>query len=214
MSGANFGTAGPQELADMPLTGLDRAVAGAGQGIAQQVMTPGALMKPNPYESERGSERWQWYEDAKNRAELNWAPEMALNMMGTGGIMGVPVKGAEKALGSGIVRPFMKQPNELYHVVGPEYEAGQPLRSLYSRKGNAAYDEYAARWPEAGDLVQYHPHQNFFYDKLADAENHAADFGGKVLKIDPQKVEGLNFDKNEGFWTTREDVSPDAFLNK
>ena len=28
MSGANFGTAGPQELADMPLTGLDKAVQG------------------------------------------------------------------------------------------------------------------------------------------------------------------------------------------
>ena len=39
MSGANFCTAGPQELADMSLTGLDNMGAGAGQGIAQQVMT-------------------------------------------------------------------------------------------------------------------------------------------------------------------------------
>ena len=39
MGGANFGTASPQEEADMPLTGLDRLVQGAGSGIARTVMT-------------------------------------------------------------------------------------------------------------------------------------------------------------------------------
>jgi hypothetical protein len=140
--------------------------------------------------------------------------EAATLPMGTGAIAGVPVRAGEAVLGSGAVRGvesgMRETPQELYHVVGEDYKSGDPLRSLYSRKGNAAYDEYAARWPEAGDLVQYHPHQNFFYDTLADAQNHASDFGGKILKVEPSKVEGLHFDKNEGFWTTRDDVPPDA----
>ena len=85
MSGANFGTAGPQELADMPMTGLDKAVQGGVSGIAQQAMVPGQLAKPNPYPE--GSEQWSWYNDQKSKAETQWAPEMAMTLAGGAGVV-------------------------------------------------------------------------------------------------------------------------------
>lgn len=116
------------------------------------------------------------------------------------------------------ISPMNSGPKELYHVVGPEYEPGQPIRSLYSRKKEAAYDEYAQRWPEAGDLVQDHPHKVFFYDNIKDAEDHAAMFGGSILRVNPSKVDGLYLDKLEkshgrpGFYATASDVPPDAIF--
>lgn len=192
----SFGTGSPTETAQQP-SGLGMLASGAYDylgNLAKRAMGNSA--------------------QAVQGGAYNPAPslEAAMLSMGTGAIAGVPLRGTETVLGSGLVRPNMKPPSELYHVAGPEYSAGEPLKSLYARKGPAAYDEYAARWPEAGDLVQYHPHQNFFYHTMEDAQNHAADFGGKILKIDSSKVDGLHFDKNEGFWTTREDVHPEAFL--
>jgi hypothetical protein len=76
------------------------------RGVAEMIKAPGALMKPNPYPE--GSEAWHWYNDQRSQAETTWAPGMALNTMGTGGIMGVPVKGGEVALGAGAVRKVSK----------------------------------------------------------------------------------------------------------
>lgn len=100
-------------------------------------------------------------------------------------------------------------PDALYHVVGPEWEPGQPLQSLYRQHKDAAYDIYSERWPDAGDLSQYHPHYTMFYDKLEDARQHPGE--GRILKIDPAKVD-LRFDQLEppGYWITSEDVPPDA----
>lgn len=126
----------------------------------------------------------------------------------------IPSQSGEMVLGSGMVRTGAA-PTELYHVVGPEYEGG-PLRSLYARKGDAAYDEFAQRWPEAGDLGQDHAHKVMFYDKLEDALSHADAFGGKVLRVDPSMVDALYLDTLEksygspGFYATRSDVPAEA----
>jgi hypothetical protein len=131
--------------------------------------------------------------------------DVALSTVG-GGMLGAERGALGMAGGKGI-------PKELYHVAGPEYQSGSPLQSLYRRLGNEAYDEFAKRWPEAGDLGQYHAHNTFFYDNLADALDHADNFGGKVLKVDPSQVGGLTRDKlerphgaKEGYFVTTEDV--------
>ena len=142
--------------------------------------------------------------------------EAATLPMGMGAIAGVPMRAGEMALGAGAVRSVkstaMEAPKELYHVVGPDYAAGEPLRSLYSRLGDDAYEEFAKRWPDAGDLALDHPHKTFFFTDAKAAAQHADDFGGQVLRVDPSKVEGLLWDKleNPGYWVTRSDVPPDA----
>ena len=107
---------------------------------------------------------------------------------------------------------------ELFHVVGDDWREGQPLQSLHRRLGDEAYDVFVERWPDAGDLGQYHAHEIFFYETHEDALDHAANFGGRVVKVDSAKVNGLMRDKlevpigREGFWSTQEDVPPDAIL--
>ena len=118
---------------------------------------------------------------------------------------------------AGTLKGGMKPPSELYHVAGSGYKAGQPLQSLYKRLGDKAYEAYAERWPEAGDMGQYHAHQTFFYDNLKEAQEHVEAFGGQVIKVDPSKVKGLSRDnleipygKKEGYWVTGEDVPANA----
>lgn len=115
-------------------------------------------------------------------------------------------------MGAGMKRVL---PEELFHVVGKKYKEGQPLLSLYKQHGNKAYDMFNKRWPDAGaDMGVYHANQTMFYDNLKDAQEHAQTYGGKVLKVDPKKVNELFFDEAEkpGFWSTRESVDPDAFV--
>lgn len=143
--------------------------------------------------------------------------EAALTAM-TGGVGGVPARAGETVLGAGPVLKSgaMKAPSELYHVVGSDYTEGQPLKTLYSRLGDKAYDVFAEKWPESGDLGQYHAHRNFFYDNAEDAAQHADVFGGRVLRVDPSKVNDLYLDTLEksyqkpGFWATKSDVPADA----
>lgn len=105
--GAPLISGGPQVSAGMPWANrlADRLPSAVMGGLAQTVQTPGALMAPNPYPE--GSEAWQYYENQKSDIASQWAPAMALNTMGTGAIVGVPVKGAETVLGAGPVRPKM-----------------------------------------------------------------------------------------------------------
>ena len=159
MSGANFGTASPQELADMPLTGLDKAVQGAGQGIAQQVMTPGALMKPNPYESERGSERWQWYEDAKNKAEMNWAPEMAMTLAGGAGV--VPAEANSLRMGI-----------KAYHGSPHDFDAFD-LSKIGTGEGAQAYGHGLY-------FAESEPTAKFYRDNLSRDKDRILETGGSL----------------------------------
>ena len=65
-------------------------------GVLRMLETPGAMMKPNPYPP--GSEEAAFFDAGKKSAMVDWAPGMALNTMGAGGIAGVPVKGTEADL--------------------------------------------------------------------------------------------------------------------
>jgi len=95
---------GPQFSAGHPVANAiaDNLPGAMVSGILDTVKTPGNLMKPNPYPA--GSEEADWYDSQRSQAETNWAPGMALNTMGTGGLMGVAVNRGEQALGSGILR--------------------------------------------------------------------------------------------------------------
>lgn len=79
---------------------------------------------------------------------------------------------------------------ELYHVC--ENWDGGDLRPLGDE------DAFLARWPEAGELAQVHAHCVHMYSSLADAEDHAAVFGGEVLVIDAAcldvTIDSLEFD--------------------
>lgn len=150
-----------------------------------------------------------------NDATIGRAADLASLIMS--GTFGIPPN--KNILGSGPILKNAKDmsiPKELYHVAGSEYEAGQPLRSLYSRKGNDAYDEFARRWPESGNLGQYHAHKVMFFDNKEMALDHAILTDGTVLTVNPSKVTGLTFDKLEkskgfpGYWSTKDDVPPDA----
>jgi len=85
----------------------------------------------------------------------------------------------------------------MYHVA-PSDHTGD-LASLYSQHGDAAYDMYAKRWPDAGDLAQYHAHYVHLYDSLADAHMHASVHGGKIYRVLPDDLlvverDALEFD--------------------
>lgn len=80
----------------------------------------------------------------------------------------------------------------LYHVC--ETWDGGDLESLAARIGEGpAYEEFARRWPEGGDLGIYHVHYVHLHWTREDAEDHAAYYGGEVLRID---VAGLHVDRD------------------
>lgn len=84
----------------------------------------------------------------------------------------------------------------IYHVA-PADHAGN-LESLYALHGDDAYEMYADRWPESGNLAQYHAHYVHCYDSLDEARAHAAQWGGKVYEINADELEverdNLEFD--------------------
>jgi hypothetical protein len=148
--------------------------------------------------------------------------DIAMSMLMPGRPPGALGSGAARFTGAGEkfdigqLAKDKQAPEKLYHVVSPQHEPGAPLRSLYSQYGDAAYDLFAEKWPEAGNLNQEHAHRVFFYDNLAEAQSHAKQFGGRIIGVDPSKVEGLHFDTLErpygksGYWTTTRDVPAGA----
>ncbi len=140
-----------------------------------------------------------------------------------GGLLGMAVPGHysqyKQAVdeGADVVRRMIDDrevPDTLYHVVGDGYQEGQPLRSLYDQHGDNAYDMFAEKWPEAGDAALDHPHRIFFYDTEEAARDHAEEFGGRVVKVDPSLIddESLRFDTQEapGYWVSLDRVPPEA----
>ena len=103
-------------------------------------------------------------------------------------------------------------PKVLYHVVGSNYHDGDGLKSLYKQHKDDAYDIFDSRWPDNNGLGHYHAHYIFFYDNLEDAQEHAMEFGGKILAVDPRYIDDLKFDMLEkpGYWVTSNDVPPIA----
>lgn len=70
----------------------------------------------------------------------------------------------------------------IYHVAPAAHEGS--LLSLYAVHGEEAYEMYAERWPQAGELAIYHAHYIHCYDSLDEAREHAAQHGGKIYAID------------------------------
>lgn len=60
---------------------------------------------------------------------------------------------------------------------------GNNLESLYKQHGEDAYEIFATRWPEAGDLAQYHVNVIHLHANLSDAEDFCGEFGGEILVI-------------------------------
>ena len=72
-----------------------------------------------------------------------------------------------------------------YHVAPADHQGD--LLSLYEQEGEEAYDVYAERWPDAGELAQYHVHQVHLYSSLEEAQNHVHD--GKIYEVDCSEIE-------------------------
>lgn len=97
-----------------------------------------------------------------------------------------------------------------YHVVD-KYDGGD-LESLYHRYGDAAYDMYLERWPESGNLSQYHAHNIHLYDSLEEAQKHSAYFGGDVLEIIPDDALEVTIDTLEFPHPIVEDKIPKKYI--
>lgn len=71
---------------------------------------------------------------------------------------------------------------KLYHVC-PTWN-GSDLESLYRQHKDEAYEMYADKWPEAGELAQYHTHYIHLHSTLDDAQEYADEYGGEILVIE------------------------------
>ena len=171
MSGANFGTTSPQEDADMPLTGLDKAVQGGVSGIAQQAMVPGQLARPNPYPE--GSEAWSWYNDQKSKAETHWAPEMALTLAGGAGV--VPAEANSLRMG---IKAYHGSPHDFdafdLSKIGTGEGAQAYGHGLYFAENPGTAEFYRSQLAGEPDIASFRmgdmrlgPHNQFDYTKNA-----------------------------------------------
>jgi len=93
----------------------------------------------------------------------------------------------------------MRSHKKYYHVVPEDFPDGDGLRSLYSRMGDDAYDEFAKRWPDAGDMGQYHADQVFLFDTPTDAQDFADWRGGRIMQVTPDEYLEVKRDPLEGF---------------
>ena len=112
-----FGVASPQEVAeDDPHAGVAAALQKLLAGGAAMVKAPGQIAAANPYPP--GSEQASWYEDQRAKGATDWAPQMAMSMVGGATPFGVPVGAGEAALGSGAVRGI-----KAYHGSPHDFDA-------------------------------------------------------------------------------------------
>jgi RNA:NAD 2'-phosphotransferase (TPT1/KptA family) len=74
----------------------------------------------------------------------------------------------------------------IYHVAPQEHQGA--ILSLYALHGDEAYEMYATRWPEAGELAQYHAHYVHCHDSLDDAREHVEQHGGKIYEINAEAM--------------------------
>jgi hypothetical protein len=163
-----FGSLDGSELDYDPLTGfplkpipeVDKVIKGIASGLMQQAATPGAVMQPNPYPA--GSEEATWYDQNRQDTMAQWAPGMALNTMGTGGVVGVGLGPGEAALGAGAVRrakvPATEVPPAIEAPAAAPHPAHNPIlqdafhADMGPDKGQAAYEAYIAAHGEAPNV--------------------------------------------------------------
>lgn len=84
--------------------------------------------------------------------------------------------------------------SKLYHVA-KNYDGGA-LVSLYAQFGDQAYDIFAERWPDAGELGVYHVHSVHLFETYAEAQAYADECGGEILEINPEGLD-ITVDKLE-----------------
>jgi len=75
-----------------------------------------------------------------------------------------------------------------YYHVAHNYTGGD-LLSLYEQHGEDAYEMYADKWPDAGELAQYHTHYIHLHETLVDAQTYQSEFGGTILEINADELE-------------------------
>ena len=170
---AGFGSLMPSDVgALMPEAyGADSTgdiLGGLAQGPLQHVMTPGAVMKPNPYPP--GSEQAGYYEMMRSKAEMDFA-----NQRGMAALMPMPAVQAAKGaiFGSGAIRrarmPSVvggRAPEEvpalprsgtpaaetpLSEAAGPSGQLFDPLspeERFKTAPGQGAMPQLAERYPE------------------------------------------------------------------
>jgi len=174
----NFAPPMPEGDLGAGLMGLGRGLKAVGQGIAQQVATPGRLMAPNPWPE--GTEQWHWYEDQKSAAAMQWAPEMAVNMIGSPAAVG----GMPGTVGSGI-KAFHSSPHDFDRFDLSKIGTGEGAQvyghGLYfaenpavSGQGGQYWQNFAHQHPEA-QAARYLQDRGFDRSKaLADAREWMA----------------------------------------
>jgi len=77
--------------------------------------------------------------------------------------------------------------NTIYHVC--KNWDGCNLKSLYKQYGNQAYDIFLEKWPDAGELAEYHIHYIHCHFTLDEAKEHQAEHGGQIIAIDVEYLE-------------------------
>jgi len=99
----------------------------------------------------------------------------------------------------------------LFHVAPDSYNGGD-LLSLHQQMGEDAYEEFAKRWPESGDLGQAHADKIFMFDNIDEASSYRDWRGGKIVEIDPDMVDA-KVDPFEGYKYADTRINRDAILS-
>jgi hypothetical protein len=84
----------------------------------------------------------------------------------------------------------------IYYHVCKRWD-GYDLQSLYQRCNKnelQAIKRYAQRWPDAGELAQYHIMYVHCWDNYNDAKQHAHDIRGQILAIDTDILDNNGID--------------------
>ena len=77
--------------------------------------------------------------------------------------------------------------NIIYHVCR-DWD-GNNLQSLYEQYGDQAYDIFLSKWPDAGELAEYHVHYIHCHSALDEAKEYQAEYGGQIIAIDAEYLD-------------------------
>ena len=94
----------------------------------------------------------------------------------------------------------------LFHVVPDDFPDGSSIKSLYKQMGDGAYDEFSKRWPDAGDMGQYHANQVFLFDNAAEASDFADWRGGRIMQVTPDDYLDVRVDPLEGYKYVQDEI--------
>jgi hypothetical protein len=84
----------------------------------------------------------------------------------------------------------------IYYHVCKNYD-GDDLLSLYEQYGHEAYEMFAERWPDGGNMGEYHAHHVHLYATFEEAQRHAAEEGGDILFVESDEFIEIETDDLE-----------------